>query len=289
MTADRTTRLREIGAVLAERAPSVLDAALLLLESVPGALDAARPARYEILRMIGAGGQAEVLLGALHGLEGFQRPVAVKCVRSDAKDADRSTARLRAEALHTAALFHPNVVSVVDLDRDRAGRLLLVMEYVDGVDLATLAASGPVPYPVVIFIVGELLAGLGYIHDLRDQGRVPGLVHRDVAPDNVLLSREGAVKLTDFGVARALIGDMTAASLIPDGKAATCRRSRPAATSSTAGPIYTPSGSCSGSSWRSGGFASARPSGSGSGPPSVPPRARARSGRGCQRISRRSR
>jgi serine/threonine protein kinase len=219
MTADRTTRLYEIGAVLAERVPSVLDAAILLLESVPRALDAARPERYEILRPIGAGGQAEVLLGAQHGAEGFQRPVAIKRVRSEATDAGRSTARLRAEALHTAALLHPNVVSALDLDRDRAGQLLLVMEYVDGVDLATLAASGPVPPAVVIFIVGELLSGLGYLHDLRGEGRVPGLVHRDVAPDNVLLSREGAVKLVDFGLARALIGDLTAAAPIPSGKA----------------------------------------------------------------------
>ena len=160
MTADRTTRLSEIGAVLAARMPSVLDAAIALLESVPPAVDAARPERYEIQHPIGAGGQAEVLLGTARGAAGFHRLVAVKRVRSDLADAGSSAARLIEEALLTARLSHPNVVSVLDVDRDKAGQLFLVMEYVDGVDLGNLIAGDPVPYPVAIFIVRELLSGL---------------------------------------------------------------------------------------------------------------------------------
>ena len=219
MSIDLTMRLSEIGAVLAERMPNVLAAAIALLESASLALDAARPERYEIQHQIGAGGQAEVLLGTVRGAQGFHRPVAVKRVRSDLADAGRFAVTLIEEAHLTARLSHPNVISVLDFDRDRAGQLLLVMEYVDGVDLKKLVETGPLPHPVVLFIVRELLSGLGYIHELRGSGRVHGLVHRDVTPDNVLLSREGEVKLADFGVARALVATMTAASNVPVGKA----------------------------------------------------------------------
>ena len=86
------------------------------------------------------------------------------------------------EARLAAELAHPNVIAVVDFGRDHDGRLLLVMEHVDGCDLAKLIATGPVPHPVAIFIVRELLAGLGYLHELRGGARVRGLVHRDVTP-----------------------------------------------------------------------------------------------------------
>jgi len=86
----------------------------------------------------------------------------------------------------------------------------LILEYVDGVDLGKLIETGPVPHPVAIFIVRELLSGLGYMHEPRDwgRGRMLGLVHRDVAPGNVLLSWQGEVKLADFGVAQVLKGAM---------------------------------------------------------------------------------
>jgi serine/threonine-protein kinase len=103
------------------------------------------------------------------------------------------------EARLTAGLAHPNVIS--------DDRLLLVMEHVDGCDLDQLIATGPMPPPVAIFIVRELLAGLEYIHKPRAGAR--GLVHRDVTPHNVLLSRDGAVKLADFGVAHRM-GPVTA-------------------------------------------------------------------------------
>ena len=218
MSVDLTMRLSELGAILAARMPIVLAAVVALLESVARALDAERPERYEIQHRIGAGGQAEVFLGAVRGAEGFERPVAVKRVRADAPDAGRSATTLIEEARLAAGLSHPNVVSVLDFDRDRAGQLYLVMEHIDGVNLAQLIETGPVPHPAAIFIVRELLSGLGYIHELEGEGRVRGLVHRDVAPDNVLLSRSGVVKLADFGVARALVVTMTAASGKPVGK-----------------------------------------------------------------------
>jgi len=171
MTTNRITRLGEIGAVLAERMPNVLDAVITLLESIPPALDPARPERYELTRKIGSGGQAEVLLGTVRGAEGFQRLVAVKRVRSDLVNPARSAVDLINEAHLASRLSHPNVVSVLDVDHDKAGQPFLVMEYVDGIDLGKLLETGPVPHSIAIFIVRELLAGLGYIHESRNQSR----------------------------------------------------------------------------------------------------------------------
>jgi serine/threonine protein kinase len=170
---------------------------------VPSVHDAARSARYTIHHQIGLGGHAEVLLGVVRGADGFHRSVAIKRVRQELADQARFETMLIEEAHHAARLSHPNVVSVLDLERDTEGRPYLVMEHVDGVDLATLIETGPLPCPVAIFIVRELLSALGYIHDSWDQGRddLRGLVHRDVKPRNVLLSWAGEVKLADFGVA----------------------------------------------------------------------------------------
>jgi serine/threonine-protein kinase len=162
--------------------------------------------RYEIQRPIGCGGHAEVHLGVARGADGFERPVAIKRVRADLANQGQLVAMLIEEAHHAARLAHPNVVAVLDLARDGAGRPYLVMEHVDGVNLAALLEMGPVPFPAVIFIVRELLSGLGYLHAPRDPSRrgEPGLVHRDVTPRNVLLSWAGAVKLADFGLAQML-------------------------------------------------------------------------------------
>jgi len=207
MTADLAFRLGEIGAVIAEKMPDVLDATIVLLESVPPALDAAWFERYEIRHQVGAGGSAEVFLGVIRGADGFLRPVAVKRVRSDASDPVRAAATLVHEAHVASQLSHPNVVSILDFYRDAKQLPYLVMEHVDGVDLGKLMETGPVPHPVAIFIARELLSGLGYIHKSRN--RLCALVHRDVKPRNVLLSWEGEVKLTDFGLAQALEGTMT--------------------------------------------------------------------------------
>jgi serine/threonine protein kinase len=277
MTADRTARLSEIGAVLAARMPNVLDAAIALLESVPPAVDAARPQRYEIQHPIGAGGQAEVLLGIARGAAGFHRLVAVKRVRSDLADAGSSATRLIEEAHLASRLSHPNVVSVLDVDRDKAGQPFLVMEYVDGVDLGNLIATGPVPYPVAIFIVRELLSGLGYIHESRERsgGRVRGLVHRDVSPQNVLLSWEGEVKLADFGVAQTIERTMTAGALMPVGKAGYMSPEQVNRHELDGRSELYAVGSCSGSSSRTSGFELDRRAIAKRGSPSRTSRARA--------------
>jgi len=205
MTTDLTLRLGEIGTVLAEKMPRVLDATVLLLESLAPAVDAARLNRYSIQHQLEVGGHAEVLLGVARGADGFHRPVAIKRVKSDLANQERFLAMLAAEAHHVSQLSHPNVVSILDFEFDPERRPYLVMEYVDGVNLEKFIATGPLPHSVPIFIVRELLSGLGYIHGARDRGQGrDGLVHCDVTPRNVLLSWEGEVKLADFGVAQVL-------------------------------------------------------------------------------------
>ena len=177
--------------------------------------------RYMLERRIGAGGMAEVFLGRLFGAEGFSRRVAIKRIRPRPDDIPIAHMFV-AEARLTSRLQHINIVSVLDFLRDDDGQLFLVMELVEGVDLARLLASGPVPPPVIAFVTGEVLAGLGHAHDLPivDDDGVRGLIHRDVSPHNVLLSWDGAVKVSDFGVAKARQASAATGSVLIKGKPA---------------------------------------------------------------------
>jgi serine/threonine-protein kinase len=163
---------------------------------------------------------AEVFAGSAVGAEGFSRRVAIKRVLPGFSD-DAAFARMFvAEAQISAQLVHPNIVSVLDFDRDGDGRLFLVMELVDGVSLDALLATGLVPLPVVIFVIADVLRGLGFAHDLPITGDLRGVVHRDVSPHNVLLSWEGAVKVSDFGIAKARAASEASASVFIKGKPA---------------------------------------------------------------------
>jgi serine/threonine protein kinase len=197
------------------------------IHAAPGA-DLAAPgaelgARYRLGERLGGGGMAEVFAATMTGAEGFTRPVAIKRVLPELSRVPSFAAMFVAEAQIASRLTHPNIVSVLDFARDAEGRLSLVMEYVDGKDLASLLATGPIAPALASFLVLEVLRGLGYAHDLPEPGacadlavgrrdapgapgagtgRVLGVVHRDVSPQNVLLSYEGAVKLSDFGLAK---------------------------------------------------------------------------------------
>ncbi|HSK05852.1 MAG TPA: serine/threonine-protein kinase [Kofleriaceae bacterium] len=160
--------------------------------------------RYRLGPKLGAGGMAEVFRGTLIGTQGFARPVAIKRVRADHPDAARFAAMLIEEARIASQLSHPNVVAVLDFDRDPEDKLFLVMELVDGKDLEALCKAARPPAAVAMFVVSEILRGIGYAHELPHGGAVRGYVHRDLSPSNVLVSWEGAVKVTDFGVAKAL-------------------------------------------------------------------------------------
>jgi serine/threonine protein kinase len=163
---------------------------------------------------------AEVFLGSMLGAEGFSRRVAIKRVLPGYSDSPAFAQMFVAEAQISSRLQHPNIVSVLDFDRDADGRLFLVMELVDGRDLDALASSGPLPFPVVIYVIGEVLRGLGHAHDLPSTTELRGIVHRDVSPHNVLLSWEGAVKVSDFGIAKARQASEATASVFIKGKPA---------------------------------------------------------------------
>ena len=183
-------------------------------------MDPGTSGKYRLERRLGAGGMAEVFAGSAVGAEGFSRRVAIKRVLPGFSD-DAAFARMFvAEAQLSAQLVHPNIVSVLDFDRDGDGRLFLVMELVDGVSLDALLATGLVPLPVVIFVIAEVLRGLGFAHDLPITGDLRGVVHRDVSPHNVLVSWEGAVKVSDFGIAKARAASEASASVFIKGKPA---------------------------------------------------------------------
>jgi serine/threonine-protein kinase len=141
---------------------------------------------------------AEVFRGTMIGAERFERTVAIKRILP-ALAQQAPFVRLFVQEAHAIAqMSHPNIVSVLDFERDPEGQLLLVLEFVDGVDLNQLLKSGPLPHAVVIFLVTEVLNGLSYAHGLPTNG----IVHRDLSPHNILLSWDGAVKVADFGLAK---------------------------------------------------------------------------------------
>jgi serine/threonine protein kinase len=176
--------------------------------------------KYRLEQRLGGGGMAEVFLGASSGAEGFSRRVAIKRVLPGYSDNESFARMFIDEAKISSQLVHPNIVSVLDFDRDLGSRLFLVMEYVEGRDLDALASTGPLPIPVVIYVIGEVLRGLGYAHDLPIGSGMRGVVHRDVSPHNVLLSWEGAVKVSDFGIAKARSASAATASNFVKGKPA---------------------------------------------------------------------
>jgi serine/threonine protein kinase len=174
-----------------------------------------------IERLVGRGGMGEVFAGRALGLEGFSRAVAIKRIHSQYGDERALRSMFVAEARLTARLSHGNIVAVHDLEQDQAGRLFLVMELVDGIDLASLLRTGALPLPVALFVTCEILRGLGHAHDLpASDDSVRGLVHRDVSPQNMLIGWDGAVKVSDFGLAKARARIEASASLLVKGKIA---------------------------------------------------------------------
>jgi serine/threonine protein kinase len=175
--------------------------------------------RYQIGQRLGLGGMAEVFRGTMVGAEGFAREVAIKRVLPGFSTVPQFATMFVEEARIASQLVHPNIVQVLDFDRDAEGRHFLVMEFVEGRDLDALRDTGPLPPSMINFVVTEALRGLGYAHNLPvpKQG-MRGLVHRDVSPHNVLLSWEGAVKVSDFGIAKAREATAATASTMIKGK-----------------------------------------------------------------------
>jgi serine/threonine protein kinase len=155
--------------------------------------------KYRLGDRLGRGGMADVFRAEITGAEGFSRPVAIKRLHAAVSSDPEFCAMFVQEARLLASLQHPNIVSVLDFEWDAEARLFLVMEIVDGVNLAELIRTGPLPVPAAVHVTAEVLRGLGHAH-------ARGILHRDVTPHNVLLSWNGEIKLSDFGLAKATAG-----------------------------------------------------------------------------------
>ena len=163
--------------------------------------------RYELLLPIAKGGMAQVWAARLRGSRGFQKLVAIKTILSGVIDNSRMEQMFLEEAQLASEIHHPNVVGTLELGEENS-TLYLVMEWVDGeslsVVLAKAATSGGVPLPIAVNLIGQACQGLYAAHNLRDEsGALLGLVHRDVSPQNLLVSFSGTAKLVDFGIAKA--------------------------------------------------------------------------------------
>jgi TonB family protein len=172
----------------------------------PATAAAPRLGRYTLLRPLGAGGMAELFLARADGIEGFSKLVALKRILPHKASNERFVRMFLNEARLVAGLDHPNIAQVYDIGQED-GDYFFAMEYVHGPDLRRILQAAPghrLQLENVLHVAIGLCAGLHRAHEARDEaGRSLDIVHRDVSPSNVLVSYQGAVKLVDFGVAKA--------------------------------------------------------------------------------------
>ncbi|MFK7984725.1 MAG: serine/threonine-protein kinase PknK [Sandaracinaceae bacterium] len=164
--------------------------------------------RYRVVRRIGAGGMAEVFLAKSTGAEGIEKILVVKRVLPTFARSPKFISMFVDEAKVAMRLNHPNIVQVYAFEQV-GEEFLLAMEFLDGLDLGRLISAarrseGRLPPELCAYIVSEVAKGLDYAHNRKDESGVPmDIVHRDVSPQNVLISYDGIVKVADFGIARA--------------------------------------------------------------------------------------
>ena len=171
-------------------------------------VDLRRVTRYELLDRIGVGGMAEIFRGKAVAAGGFEKPVAIKRILPHLSQDKRFVELLIAEAKILSLLKHRNIVQIFDVGIGDDGQYFLVMEYVDGKDVGAVQKGNEVkrrrmPFDLALHIGAEICEALEHAHSAKaPDGKPMSLVHRDVSPSNVLLSRAGEVKLTDFGIAK---------------------------------------------------------------------------------------
>ncbi|MFN7942490.1 MAG: TonB family protein [Thermoanaerobaculia bacterium] len=165
--------------------------------------------QYTLLERIAVGGMAEVWKARMKGVEGFQKTVAIKRILPHLTDSSDFLTMFIDEAKLAAQLNHNNIIHIYDLGK-LGDDYFIAMEFVDGRDLRTILNTArqngqPLPLGLALLVGSGLASALDYAHRKKDfEGRELGLVHRDVSPQNVLISFEGDIKLCDFGIVKAV-------------------------------------------------------------------------------------
>lgn len=158
--------------------------------------------RYELTKLVGSGGMAEVYAANDTVLN---RKVAIKLLNRELAANKKFAQRFKQEAKAAAAMAHPNIVRVldagesieIDTDGQKYTQSYLVMEYVDGLPLSKLVNRGALKVPEALRVTREILSAVEFAHNA-------GIIHRDIKPDNIMIARNGKVKIVDFGIARAV-------------------------------------------------------------------------------------
>ena len=212
--------------------------------------------RYRSIAALGQGGMSEVFLTVSEGPFNFNKLLVVKQLKSDLAEDEQFRQMFLDEARLAARLNHPNVVQTYEVGAEDK-RHFIAMEYIDGQALqAVLRRISRKTFPLGahVTILTHVLSALAYVHDLRDFDGTPlAMVHRDVSPQNVIVTYEGQVKLVDFGVAKSSIAVAQTQAGILKGKAAYMAPEQVRARASTGAPTSSRSASCSGRrSWGGG-------------------------------------
>jgi tRNA A-37 threonylcarbamoyl transferase component Bud32 len=174
-------------------------------------LEPQRVGRYALVKLIGRGGMADVWVGKAFGASGFEKIVAIKLLAPYNVDREDYQRALTDEARILVHLKHPNIVDVYDLNFE-AENPYLVMEFVEGTELrdvlrALRARHQRLPLRLANYVIAEVSKALAHAHERKDPqtGRPLRIVHRDVSPSNILISAQGDVKLSDFGIAKSAL------------------------------------------------------------------------------------
>ncbi|RKG74192.1 serine/threonine protein kinase [Corallococcus sp. CA049B] len=182
--------------------------------------------KYQLVRKLASGGMAEVFLAKAAGPRGFEKTLVLKRILPHLAEDDAFVEMFLGEAQLAARLDHPNVVQIFDFG-EVDGSYFLAMEYIDGPTLRRLIKRStelkqPLPPGACAKMVAAAAEGLAFAHELSDPetGAPLGLVHRDISPENVLVSRQGAVKVVDFGIAKVAGQSHRTATGVVKGKVA---------------------------------------------------------------------
>lgn len=166
--------------------------------------------KYFLIEKIAVGGMAEIYKAKTFGVDGFEKLLAIKKILSHYSSDKEFIAMLTDEAKLVVRLSHTNIVQIYDLGKV-GDDYYISMEYIDGVNLREInhrskELKETIPLPLCLYITSEICKGLDYAHSKRDEkGQPLEIVHRDISPQNVLLSYEGETKIVDFGIAKAAL------------------------------------------------------------------------------------